>query len=41
MVKIHLTKIRKLEINLEVIKPIRIGVDFQLLKLARIVGTRP
>lgn len=31
----------KLEINLEVIKPIRIGVDFQLLKLARIVGTRP
>ncbi len=31
----------KLEINLEAVKPSRIGVDFQLLKLARIVGTRP
>ena len=31
----------KLEINLEAVKPSRIGVGFQLLKLARIVGTRP
>ena len=31
----------RLEINLESVKTSRIGVDFQLLKLARIVGTRP